>query len=126
MTTIERSNVVTSFTVKLVEDHKKQLEKAKKEIDAQKGVAKATCENIERNHEWVKDLDDEKLHHASMYYQNVDIIKQADEKLPEIEDQLAQYNDLLDLVYDLGGFVKTEKDNEHKKTTKGGKSGGAK
>lgn len=125
LTVIKRSNVETTFTVKLVEDHRKQLDKAKREIEAQRGVANATCENIERNHEWIKELDDERLHHASMYYQNKDIVRQADEKLPEINDQIAQYDELLELVYELGGFVKSEvkeTGNDNKKKTTGRES----
>lgn len=105
---IERKNVTTEFTLALVEDHQNDLLKLKKELESQSRVCKATCDNIERNHEWIKDLDDEKLHHAWMYQENKTVVDKAEAKLKVVDEQLESYDDLIDTVYKKFGFVKSE------------------
>lgn len=107
-TVIERKNVVTEFTVGVVEDHKADLVKFQKELTSQISLCQKTADNIYTNHEWLKDLDDEKLHHAWMLKSNLDVIAEAEPKLKQVEDQLEQYDDLLGIVYDKFGFVKSE------------------
>lgn len=107
-TVIERKNVVTEFTVGLVEDHKADLVKFQKELKAQISLCQKTVDNMLRNHEWLKDMDAEKLHHAWMMKQNLDVIAEAEPKLEQVKEQLEQYNELLDIVYDKFGFVKSE------------------
>ena len=105
---MSRSNITTEFKIHDIETHFKQLKKAQTEIDAQNKVAIATRENIERNHSWVKDLTDEKLFQAWMYKENQDISKDAEPKLAEIADQLEQYDELLDMLHEIGGFVRVK------------------
>jgi hypothetical protein len=105
---IERKNVVTEFTVEVVEEHKNDLLKFERELESQISLCQKTIDNMLKNHEWLKDLDDEKLHHAWMMKSNADVIAEAVPKLEEVKNQLAQYNDLLDTVYEKFGFVKSE------------------
>jgi len=120
---IERKNVTTEFTLELVEEHQQDLEKLKKELTSQISVCQATVDNIERNHEWLKELDDEKLHHAWMLKENKDVLDNAKPKLEQVEDQLKQYQELQDTVYKKFGFVESEtatsidpKDLEHEQS----------
>jgi hypothetical protein len=105
---IERKNVVTEFTVEVVEEHKADLVKFERELESQISLCQKTIDNMLKNHEWLKDMDEEKLHHAWMMKSNADVIAEAEPKLEEVKGQLAQYNDLLDTVYEKFGFVKSE------------------
>ena len=105
---IVRKNVETEFDLALVEDHKADLKKMEKELSSQVSVCRSTCENIERNHEFVKDLTDEQIHHVWMYQENKSVVDKAEAKLEEVVDQLEQYHELLDTVYEKFGFVKTD------------------
>ena len=105
---IERSNVTSEFTLALVEEHKADLEKMEKELTAQIGICEKTCENIERNHEFVKELTPEQIHHVWMYQENKTVVDNATPKLETVKDQMKQYDELLDTVYTKFGFVKTE------------------
>lgn len=106
--TIERSNVTTEFTLALVEDHKRDLDKLERELDSQVKLCNSTCENIERNHEWIKELTAEQIHHAWMYQENKTVVDDATEKLTVVKEQQASYDELLDTVYEKFGFVKSD------------------
>ena len=105
---IERQNVSNQFTIAAVEDHKRDLEKMERELEAQISLCEATVENIYRNHEWLKDIDEEKLHHAWMLKQNIDVIENSKPKLEQVDEQIALYDELLDVVHDKFGFVRSE------------------
>ncbi len=105
---IERKNVTTEFTLELVEEHKQDLEKLEKELTSQISVCEATVDNIHRNHEWLKDIEEEKLHHAWMLKENKDVINNAKPKLEQVQDQLKQYKALEDLIYKKFGFVESD------------------
>ena len=105
--TILRKNVETEFTLELIEEHQNDLLKMEKELESQASMCGATLENIERNHEWIKDLDDEKRHHVWMYQENESVKKNADAKLEQVKDQLKQYKELIDTIYKKFGFVES-------------------
>ena len=115
---IERSGITTEFTPKLVEEHKRELEKVEREVEGQIKVCKATMDNIERNYDFVKELTEEQRHHVWMYYENETVHKEAETKLPEIKKQLEQYKELLDTIYTKFGFVASEIDEQEKGDTK--------
>lgn len=104
---IERNNVSTEFTISVIEDHQADLEKFEKELTSQISLCQKTADNIYRNHEWLKDMDDEKLHHAWMLKQNLDVIKDAEPKLEEVKGQLAQYAELMKVLHKKFGFVES-------------------
>lgn len=105
---IERHNVVSRFTIKDVENHRKDLEKMKDETEGQLKVCEATCENIKRNHKWVAELSANDLHAAWMYKENKDVIKKAQPKLDEIDRQIGLYDELMDILHEKFGFVKSD------------------
>lgn len=115
--TIERVNVSTEFTPALIEEHQGDLQKMEKELTSQLSLAKATVENIERNHEFVKELDEEQRHHVWMLYENLQVVKNAENKLEQVKDQLGQYEQLMEIIHDKFGFVKSELNEPEKGTT---------
>jgi hypothetical protein len=98
LTLIKRNNISNEFTFGDVLTHQRDLEKMQTELDAQARLAEATVDNITRNHEWLTELDDEKLHHAWMLFENKDVAKQSREKLLQVEEQLTRYADLLEVL----------------------------
>lgn len=96
-TIIERSNLTNRFAFGDVLNHQKELARMQRELVAQINLTKATCENIERNHEWVKDMDEEKLHHTWMYYENKDLLRKSEEKLTQVTEQIEVYQQLVEM-----------------------------
>jgi len=105
---LERHNIVSEFSLQEVEDHKQDLLRAEKELDAQAKVCKATLDNIDRNHPKIKKMSKEEMHHVWMYKENLDVKEKAEDKLKLVREQLEQYNELIDMVYEKFGFVKTD------------------
>lgn len=107
-TVITRTNVTNQFTLHELDKAKDQVLKLKKEAESTIKVAAAMCTNIETNHEWVKEMTEEKLHHAWLYKENKDQVKQYELKLAEVEEVLAQYNELEKIAHEKIGFVPTD------------------
>ena len=105
--TIVRKNVETEFSLELIEDHEADLQKMKKELESQASLCGATVDNILRNHEFIKELSEEQIHHVWMYQENFSVKKNAEEKLVQVNDQLAQYKELFDTIYKKFGFVES-------------------
>lgn len=105
---IERQNVTTEFTLEDIENHQADLEKMRRELMGQMKVTQATVDNIERNHEFVNELSDEQKHHVWMYHENKTVLENAKQKLEQVEEQVERYKELLDVVYEKFGFVKSE------------------
>lgn len=105
---IERQNVTTEFTLEDIENHQADLEKMRRELIGQMKVTQATVDNIERNHEFVNELSDEQKHHVWMYHENKTVLENAKQKLEQVEEQVERYKELLDVVYEKFGFVKSE------------------
>lgn len=108
---VKRENISAEFTVGDIIDHKKELEKMQAELSGQATVCRATIDNIERNHEFVKELDDEQRHHVWMVYENQDVLKKSEQKLEQVEEQLKQYTDLMKVLHEKFGFVPTDVKN---------------
>lgn len=104
---IERQNVTTEFTLEDIESHQADLERMERELKSQLKVTGAMIDNIERNHEFVKDLDVEQVHTVWMYNENKELFDASEEKLEQVTEQLATYKELLDVLYEKFGFVKS-------------------
>lgn len=107
-TVVKRENISNEFKVGDILSERKSLEKAKLEIGGTVRLAKATIQNIERNHKFITELSEEERHHVWMHQENADIVKQGDPKLEQIEDQLKQYDEIEAIVFPLAGYVPTE------------------
>lgn len=106
-----RKNIESEFTLSSIENQQRVLEKAKKEVDSQRRLSEGICNNIVRNNKWLEELTDEQKHAAHMFYENDAVAKEAAAKLEEIEDQMAQYEEIEKIVYEKFGFVPTSVDN---------------
>jgi hypothetical protein len=69
------------------------LTKTKKEIEAELGVKKATMANVEGTHPHVAQMTNEDLTAAYLYREASGFNSMAEEKLKEIEAQLARYEE---------------------------------
>lgn len=105
---IEQSNITSSFTMGAVEDHKVDLLKMQKEMSAQVSLCQGMMDNITRNHPTISDLTEEQIHHVWMYKENFDVQKKAAAQLEKVEEQLAKYDEIIDIVYGKFGFIKTD------------------
>lgn len=108
---VERQNITTEFKVGDIVDHQKDLLKMQAELSSQATVCKATIDNIERNHEFIKELDNEQRHHVWMCYENQDVLEKSNQKLEQVEEQLKQYEDLMEVLHEKFGFVPTDVTN---------------
>lgn len=91
---IEKTGHALELTLVDVMKHVGQLTKMKKEAEGNIYVARAFKNNLEKNHPYIKKLDDKQLDTMVVYGQ-----KRADEKdnlllMNEIEAQIAKYKDL--------------------------------
>lgn len=88
---IRRKNIVSEFTLSDVDANIKNFEKLKKEAESQIKLSIGFTSNIERNHPWVLDMDEEKRHHVAMFHEHDTTAKETAKKLEEIEEALAEY-----------------------------------
>jgi type I site-specific restriction endonuclease len=105
---IERKNLTNEFTIASIEKHIGTLEKMQREIKGTVKLAKATVDNVLRNNEFIKEMSDEDQHAVWMHKENADIVKEGDEKLKVVTEELDKHNEYLDVIYDKFGFVKVE------------------
>ena len=105
---VERSNMKNEFTLHDVENNVKELDRMEKELSSQKSLCEKTCDNITRNHPFVKDLTPEQIHHVWMYQENKTVVDDASAKLDEVAETLDNYKAITDVIYDVGGFVKSD------------------
>jgi uncharacterized phage infection (PIP) family protein YhgE len=90
-TLIEKEGVVVTFTLNQVEAHIKQLEQAKKELEAKGEYEAARITNVSENHPKVLELEGEELMAAYILQEATSMKKAVDAKLEEINTQLADY-----------------------------------
>lgn len=64
---ILKKGIQATFTIRELERIEKEVRKQLKEAEAQYNLEAAKMDNIERNHPYVKDFDDEKLFTIHMY-----------------------------------------------------------
>jgi hypothetical protein len=64
---ILKKGITATFTVRELERIEKEVRKQLKEAEAQYNLEAAKMENIERNHPYVKEMDEEKLFTIHMY-----------------------------------------------------------
>ena len=97
---VERHNIVSDFTLEQIEEHQADLVKFEKELTSQVGVCQATIDNIERNHEFVKDLSAEQKHHVWMWYENNTVKENSEKKLELVKEQMEQYGEISAILKD--------------------------
>lgn len=105
---IVKTGDVAEFTLNEFESSYSYNLKALKEIEAKVKLEKATIKNIEKNHPFVKDLSEQDLHTAKMYYESKSFLKEGEPKLElfkegvqknidDVKDIIGQIDDLKDI-----------------------------
>jgi hypothetical protein len=79
------------FTLNDIETDVTYLEKNKKEITAQIGISNATMENVKGTHPHIAEMSKEDLTAAYLFREALGFVTAGEEKLAEIEKQLADY-----------------------------------
>ncbi len=87
---IEKHGGVDEFTINDIELNTKNLLNTKKELEAKKQYENVKKENIEQHHPFVLEMSEQDLFTAWMYKEASGWVKMCDEKLKQIEDQLAE------------------------------------
>ena len=106
---IARDNLTNEFTIADIEEQVKSFEKMQTEVRAKVGVAQATVDNIERNHgELLDKLSNKEKHHVHMWKENLNLVKEHQPLLKQIEESLTHNREVLELLYDKFGFVKSD------------------
>lgn len=82
------------------------------ELSGQVTVCNATIDNIKRNHEFVNELTDEQKHHVWMLYENQDVLAKAQDKLTQVEEQMKQYDEVINVITDHLGLELTDTEDE--------------
>lgn len=86
---IEKSGLKAQYTLADIERNIEQVNRVITELDATLRIKKAVIENVERNHPFVKDLDEAGLKAASLYAEAQEYLKQIPIKLEEARNVLS-------------------------------------
>ena len=108
LSVISRKNLTNEFTIESIEKHLRTLEKLKIEAEGTIGLAKATRENVERNHPHVLDIPLEKIQVIWMWYEQKALETELQPKLDEVLEEIQINQDHLDVIYDKFGFIKSD------------------
>ncbi len=86
---IEKHGEVIEFTMSDIELNTKNLSNTKKELEAKRKYENVKKENIEQHHPFVLEMSEQDLFTAWMYKEAAGWVKLCDDKIKEIDDQLA-------------------------------------
>lgn len=106
--TIEKSGIKSTFTLREIEKHRADLTTIKTELEAQIKVQDATTTNIESFHPFVKDMSMEDMHAAGMFYEARGLRDKCQAKLDEIVKLLADEAAEEETIMTTLGLVKAE------------------
>lgn len=104
---IERSNLTNEFTIEDIENHKAELEKMERELNAQIRVSNAAKANVERNHPFVSKMSDVQLNAAHYLSETKELIRKSEAKLKEVKATKKKYDEVLKVVMTKFGFVES-------------------
>jgi hypothetical protein len=97
------SPAIVKITVATLEEHEAKLLQAKKETEANIKVSEARVSNIEDNHSFVKELSEQDLYTAWMYYDEQKKKKELTGYLVEINASITEYADTkTDMINKIG------------------------
>lgn len=87
---IEKSGITVEFSLNDVERTQKYNDKQLKEIEGKYQIEKAKMVNIEENHAFVKEMSDQDLFTAGMYYEAKNFCEQAEKKIAEFKEHKSE------------------------------------
>ena len=89
---ITKTGWVSDFTLEAIDKHVAELQKMLVEQKKMAELSSAKMKNIEHFHPDITSLDDEKLHHAFLYYKLKQENKTFTENVAEISKGLTEYD----------------------------------
>lgn len=95
---IEKSGHVIHFTIAEIEQNDADLEKSRKEVAAKKNYEEARITNVTEHHPKILELTGEELMAAYIYQEAKSMVKACDDKLAEIDGQLADDRQEIDII----------------------------
>lgn len=102
--TIEKKGKVFSFSSLDVIKDLEQLNKQKKAYEAQRELNRAEMKNMEEFHPFVKELSDEDIHTAHMYWESKKMVDALDKKLPEFDEAIAETEEAVKAIEEQCGI----------------------
>jgi hypothetical protein len=105
--TILKKGIEAEFTVRDLESMEKEVRKTLKEAIAQYNLEAAKVENIERNHEFVKEFTEEQLFTLGMYVEARKNYTRFKKFADETEVKLAEYEEEMKDMYEKLGVTPT-------------------
>ena len=118
---IVKSGISAEFTLKEVKEHMKYLDRVSKELQGKRLVEDAKATNVLMYNSFIKDLTEEQLHAAHMYFTSMAFCKDAEDKVKEIEDQIEAYTAEVAEIYKQTGITPNNEENTTEDTTEEGK-----
>lgn len=84
-TVIERSGLTAEFTLRDLNTNIARADKVMKELQGKHDIESAKMANIESYHPFVKDMSDQDINTTHMYAEAKEYVRQATEKMKEVE-----------------------------------------
>jgi len=85
---IEKTGISHEFTVQDILEEEERFEKMVKEIEANMELKEAVKTNVLSNNEWLKDMEEEKIHACHLYWEAHAYVKGGKLKVKEIKGVL--------------------------------------
>lgn len=100
---IEKGNISHTFTIADINEEQAALKKYIREFKSNRDIKKSVMENIEKHHEYVKELDAEKLFTIHMYQDAKDFHDKCVVKIEEFEKQLSESEaEVVEIIKQIG------------------------
>jgi len=110
---IEKTGHKIHFTMREVEKTQKINKDNKINIEAKMKMEKAKMDNIERNHEFVKEMSEQDLHTVYMYFEAKKIVEMAEAKIEEFEKNEKELEkELKDIAKQIPTLNETKEDTK--------------
>jgi DNA-binding transcriptional MerR regulator len=101
---IEKSEFTHQFEAAEVIKHLTEMERKLKELKAQSDLENATLVNIESFHPFVKELSEQDLNTAKMYWESKLLKRSCDTKVEEIDALIAEYKQAISDIKEQTGL----------------------
>lgn len=109
---IEKGGISAVFSIAEVEAMQTRNEKTIKEIEGNLKIRRAEIVNLEHFHPKIKDLDDNDLGAASLYFEAKKYIKEAEPALKSVASAIAENNSMVETVMKQFNFAPNDDTNK--------------
>lgn len=105
---LEKTGITAEFTLLEVEGMQARNEKAKREVEGQMKIDRATMVNVEGHYEFVKTLSDRELVAAALYQESKASVAECEKKLVQIESAIKENDEMIEQVMSVLGLQKSD------------------